>query len=230
MAMSYFRGYLFPFHPEAEPSDTGATVTILPSNPAASNLSADSSCHGQADVARIGLLTTTEFLISPGSNDLRMRDEIIARAIKPKTVSLPDGWSNTWKEWLYVSSLEGPFDQSEIQIYLELKYHLRFADVEMLMFKPETGDMVFRYQQQYCRYMVHDAVLFVYPDSYDSVDLFLEQWDDIDGEEEEVEEKGTDEQCMDIIFEEACKARVISSKTLERDVQRNALLETLFDF
>ncbi|KAJ7585906.1 hypothetical protein C8J56DRAFT_891766 [Mycena floridula] len=54
----------------------------------------------------------------------------------PEKVPLPVDWDNDWDEWECRDAFTATFERVEIQIYLEVKFHIVFDEVELLMFLP----------------------------------------------------------------------------------------------
>ncbi|KAJ7577829.1 hypothetical protein C8J56DRAFT_969835 [Mycena floridula] len=191
---------------KTEPSASPPTISPLSSEYSSSPEHNRYRSHGETEPPASRSTTITSKL-APYSNEREMVRSIIGRAIKSEKVLLPTGWSNDWANWEYLDELSGPFERSDLQVWLELKHHLVFNDVELLMFEVDTEQMVFRYQCRYYRYLVESSKLFLYPDAEDpSPDVFLEYWDGIDGKEQLVEAKGTDKACHEITSDEYFEA------------------------
>ncbi|KAJ7587441.1 hypothetical protein C8J56DRAFT_1026356 [Mycena floridula] len=218
--LSYLRSYWPFFNLKTESSSS--TTTMSASNvriwfsyrwrslyslqSADSNLSSGFSQPSEPKV--IDSLKTTETTsFVPYSNWEKMFTSLMGRLIKSERVPLPGNWHDDWSKWEYSSELYGPFECSDLQIYLEVKYELVFQEVQLLMFLPDMEVLVFRYRNKYYRYEMENAELFVCPDTFDSVDSFLEEWDEIEGMADWIVSLGgTDQECIDIINDEAEEA------------------------
>ncbi|KAJ7589971.1 hypothetical protein C8J56DRAFT_936587 [Mycena floridula] len=164
--------------PHLPDADSDSSATISPSNSTFSTSASDPS---------------------ESRGPKSMFDVITDRAIKPERACFPDGWSNDWGHWVYGLELNPVFDRSNLQIWLEEKYHLSFQKVRLLMFEIDTEKLVFQYCDRFYRYQMEDADLFIYPTSdRTDADGFLENWNGIDGSEQSVEAKGTDQGCLAI--------------------------------
>ncbi|KAJ7578034.1 hypothetical protein C8J56DRAFT_970209, partial [Mycena floridula] len=209
LALSYLREYWGSFQPQTEPSDSGCSATISPSTSTTLSSSSDPT-------QPIFPENTDEDpkLIAPYSNvRWKIFLQITDRAIKPNRMSLPANWDNDWQWWQFGSHLVGPFEKSTLEIDMVEKFGLVFEDVQILMYEVETEMLVFRYQNRYYKYATNDAVLLLYPGSYDSVDTFLEKWPVIDrAEKQNVDPTGTDEDCLRVIHAEHAKVVEIERK------------------
>ncbi|KAJ7578037.1 hypothetical protein C8J56DRAFT_1060721 [Mycena floridula] len=189
-------------------SDSGSPATISPSTSAISSSSSEPT-------RPIFPENTDEDpkLIAPYSNEWKIFLEITDRAIKPDSMSLPANWDNDWRDWQFCSHLVGPFEKSTFEINLIEKFGLVFEHVQILMYELETEMLVFQYHNSYYKYAMHDAILLLYPGSYDSVDTFLEKWPVIDrAEKQNVDPTGTDENCLRIIHAQFRKVVEIERK------------------
>ncbi|KAJ7587471.1 hypothetical protein C8J56DRAFT_941966 [Mycena floridula] len=225
-ALSYLRSYWPLFQREAKSSSS--TLTISPSTSTGSTSSDESSLSsGLAQSRRSGESERIDFyksnLIVPHSNEEEIFDSILERALEPQRAPLPTGWSNYWSRWEYNDELTGPFERSNLEIYLVHKYHLSFDAVQLLMYEMDTEQMVFQYQGRYYRYEMQNALLFLYPNSSESVGLFLNEWESIQRKAETVHAKGTDEKCLDIMSAEHRAAVEIAYKTMDPNIVKSAL-------
>ncbi|KAJ7587420.1 hypothetical protein C8J56DRAFT_1164931 [Mycena floridula] len=171
------------FHGETNASGSHSAVTISPSNSTDSNTSyASSSSHIRSCIVYNRTFT-----------------RILARSIKPQRAAFPEGWSNRWTSWEYNFSYGGLYERPYLQIWLELKYRLSFDCLEVLMFKMDTDQVVFRYKGRFYRYGAEETTLFVYRESYMDGDAFLERWNE-DEKLELVPPEGTDAQCLKMVM------------------------------
>ncbi|KAJ7588783.1 hypothetical protein C8J56DRAFT_50229 [Mycena floridula] len=146
--------------------------------------------------------------VVPYSNNRNIYRSILERSIKPK-VPLPVDWDNNWDEWECRDAFTATFERAEFQIYLEVKFHIVFDEVELLMFLPYLELMVFRYRRRYYQYEMRSDELAVYETTSESVDSFLEEWDEVSQKTRRIRPKGSSEQCREIISNESEAAHEI---------------------
>ncbi|KAJ7585978.1 hypothetical protein C8J56DRAFT_945948 [Mycena floridula] len=145
----------------------------------------------------------------PYSNNRNIYRSILERSIKPEKVPLPVDWDNNWDEWECRDAFTATFERAEFQIYLEVKFHIVFDEVELLMFLPYLELVVFRYRRRYYQYEMRSDELAVYETTSESVDSFLEEWDEVSEKMRRIRPEGSSEQCREIISNESEAAHEI---------------------
>ncbi|KAJ7583962.1 hypothetical protein C8J56DRAFT_952342 [Mycena floridula] len=131
--------------------------------------------------------------------------DTVDRSIKFPRRLLPPGCESDWCSWNDDQDLLDIANRSTTEIYLEGKFELVFRDVRLVMYDTDSPHepIVFLHRGRFYKYLMGYKDLFVYPDRYETVQAFLQDWEAAERELEPVPEIRDDWYCLNIISDQS---------------------------